>query len=322
MKIGVHAYALSVCAAVTTLAACGGGTSSFASLGNGGAPSALARSASKTETFYYTGTQQTFIVPAHVKHVTVTAMGAGTPAAHGGLAAATIAVKPGERLAVFVGGERKGSTGGYNGGGYGGTYQCPTCTLIADGGAGASDVRQGGAKPNDRVLVAGGAGGKGGKGQYHGGLGGTGGGLSAMRGRHGVSSGSGHPKVFGGGGGGGTGGTQSRGGVGGAGGQGSYSGGAGGQGALGDGGIGGPSADASGYLGGGGGGGGGGYYGGGGGGSGGNVTGRNPASGDAAGVGSGGGGGGGSSFVESSATSVTMLKGGGSAGSGEVIISW
>src|SRR5580658_2822093 len=193
----------------------------------------------KSETFYYTGAQQTFIVPADVKHVTITAMGAGTPSAHGGLVAATIAVKPGEPLAIFVGGERKGSTGGYNGGGYGGTYQCPTCTLIADGGAGASDVRQGGTALNDRVLVAGGAGGKGGKGQYHGGLGGIGGGLTGKRGRHGVSSSTGHPKVFGGGGGGGTGGTQTEGGAGGAGGQGSYFGGPGEQGALGEGGVGG-----------------------------------------------------------------------------------
>jgi hypothetical protein len=113
MKIGVHGYALSVCAAAAMLAACGGGTSSFASLGNGGAPSALVHAASKTKTFYYTGAQQTFIVPAHVKHVTVTAMGAGTPTARGSLVAATIAVKPGEPLAVFVGGEREGSAGGY-----------------------------------------------------------------------------------------------------------------------------------------------------------------------------------------------------------------
>jgi hypothetical protein len=129
-------YALSACAVVAILTGCGGQPP----LRNGGVPSALVRAPSKTQTFYYTGAQQTFIVPAHVKHVTVTAMGAGTPSAHGGLVAATIAVKPGEPLAVFVGGERKGSTGGYNGGGYGGTYQCPTCTLIADGGAGASDA--------------------------------------------------------------------------------------------------------------------------------------------------------------------------------------
>ena len=102
------------------LAGCGGGTSSFASPGNGGAPAALVPAGSKTETFHYTGKKQTFIVPAHVKHVTVTVMGGGTPSAHGGLVAATIAVKPGEPLAVFVGGKRKGSAGGYNGGGDGG----------------------------------------------------------------------------------------------------------------------------------------------------------------------------------------------------------
>ena len=320
--------ALGFCATLAMLAGCGGGVSSLASPRSGDIPAvlapadALAHAGKKIQTFVYTGTKQNFIVPFGVKRITVTAMGAGRPSAHGGLVGATIAVNPGESLAVFVGGKPKGSTGGYNGGGSGGTYECPTC-LQAGGGAGASDVRQGGSALNDRVLVAGGAGGKGGKGHYHGGLGGIGGGLSGMRGRHGVSYYDGRGNKAGGGGG-GTGGRQSKGGVGGTGGTitggSSGVGGLSGQdGSLGIGGAGGAAADASCYLGGGGGGGGGGYYGGGGGGSGANFTCGSSAGGDS---GSGGGGGGGSSFAGASATGVTMLKGGGNASNGEIIISW
>ena len=328
MKVSDFRYTLNLYAAVAMLAGCGAGVSSLASPGGGGIPvvlapaNALAHAGKKSQTFVYTGRQQNFIVPFGVKRITVTAMGAGRPSAHGGLVAATIGVKPGESLAVFVGGKPKGSTGGYNGGGNGGTYECPTC-LQAGGGAGASDVRQGGSALSYRVLVAGGAGGKGGKGHYHGGLGGIGGGLTGMRGRHGVSYYNGRGKEAGGGGG-GTGGRQSKAGVGGTGGMitGSSSGVgglSGADGTLGIGGAGGAAADASCYLGGGGGGGGGGYYGGGGGGSGANFNCGSSGGGDS---GSGGGGGGGSSFAEASATGVTMLKGGGNASNGEIIISW
>ena len=108
--------------------------------------------------------------------------------ARGGLAAATIAVQPGESLAIFVGGAPKGMQGGYNGGGTGGYCNLsnyPSCPLVGEGGAGASDVREGGNSVKDRVLVAGGAGGTGGKGQHHGGAGGGGGGLTGIHGHAG-----------------------------------------------------------------------------------------------------------------------------------------
>ena len=178
-------YALSAGVAVALLAGCGG---SQLPIGNGGVPSALVPAASKTETFHYTGKKQTFIVPPGVTRIRVKAMGAGTMSARGGLAAATIAVQPGESLAIFVGGAPKGMQGGYNGGGTGGYCNLsnyPSCPLVGEGGAGASDVREGGNSVKNRVLVAGGAGGTGGKGQHHGGAGGGGGGLTGIHGHAG-----------------------------------------------------------------------------------------------------------------------------------------
>ena len=323
ISFALHRYAFSVSAACVLLAGCGGSQRPI------GAPDATPQTANtKSETFYYTGEQQSFIVPSGVKRITVTAMGAGTPSAHGGLVAAKIAVQPGESLAIFVGGAPKGMQGGYNGGGTGGYCNLsnyPSCPLVGEGGAGASDVREGGNSVKNRVLVAGGAGGTGGKGQHHGGVGGGGGGLTGIHGHAGkgcfIAS---HDATVGGGGGGG-GGKQTKGGIGGKGGTTSNEnvvvpGVKGAKGTLAIGGTGASNAYGDLLAGGAGGGGGGGYYGGGGGGSG--ASGCSPPPCYGAGVGSGGGGGGGSSFVETSAKNVTMLKGGGSAGSGEVIISW
>jgi hypothetical protein len=143
----------------------------------GGAASAEAT----TQTFTYTGGEQTFTVPAGVLSVHVLAIGAaggnaspnpgGTPRGGAGGAAAKVsgelAVTPGELLYVEVGGRggegpanTRGfnlSPGGFNGGGSGG-----------GGGGGASDVRTspraaGLSSPFDdpRLVVAGGGGGGG-----------------------------------------------------------------------------------------------------------------------------------------------------------------
>ena len=175
-----------VCATASLLTGCGGGALSAPSL----TPTA---SSSGSQTFNYKGRKQVFHVPAGVKRVTITADGAsgsinygsgsggGGGAGDGGLVEATISVTPGEKLAVFVGGEGftysssgSGSCsgsgsggGGYNGGGNG------QCTYGGAGG-GASDVRQHGDGLKDRVIVAGGGGGGGGT--YYGyGTGGAGG---------------------------------------------------------------------------------------------------------------------------------------------------
>jgi hypothetical protein len=275
------------------------------------------------QTFKYTGTEQDFRIPNGVAQITVVARGAGTPSGYqpsgpyftgsnGGLVQATLSVKPGERLAVFVGGQgqlgagRAGGAGGFNGGGAGGVGVA--YTFFSDGGcggAGASDVRVGGDRLKNRVIVAGGGGGPGiGGGFYGGGAGGSGGGKIGGPGGSGYP---GNPSGFGG-----LGGTQTAGGAGGQGGDrsGFPPGVPGDPGTLGRGGLGGGNSDLDA---GGGGGGGGGYYGGGGGGSG------TPST---SGVGGGGGGGGGSSFVEHGATHVKNVQSGGNVGNGKVVITW
>jgi hypothetical protein len=203
--------------------------------------------------FNFTGAVQTWIVPAGVTSITVDARGgqgggnasdSTVVGGYGGRVQTTIDVTPGETLTIYVGGRggnlippNTGGPGGFNGGGTGGTDNVDGNGPSA-GGAGASDVRQGGNDLTHRVVVAGGGGGAEG---YEDGNGGNGGGLI---GAAGGSSGFSSP---------GGGGTQSIGGTGG------DSGGASGE--LGQGGVGGDGNRA-------GGGGGGGYYGGGGGGGG------------------------------------------------------
>jgi hypothetical protein len=244
------------------------------------------------KTYSYAGKEQWFTVPAGMKKLTVIAVGArgggiSDAQAFGGRIWAIVPVTPGEKLAVFVGGQGSRAHGGFNGGGVGATG--PSCCQ-GYGGGGASDVRQAGDRLQDRIVVAGGAGGEEAFGDpSYGGIGGKGGGSVGEAGSDGYVGGSWA------GGFGGAGGSQRAGGDGGRGGgyssSGSYYGGdPGGEGSLGLGGTGGDGGGGQSYVGGGGGGGGGGYYGGGGGGGGGGY-----------GGGPGGGGGGGSSFIESSA---------------------
>ncbi len=257
---------------------------------------------SESQTFYYTGAEQSFKVPSGVTSINVVADGAAGASyepqkvALGGRTQAAIPVTSDETLYVFVGGQGSTGSGGFNGGGgvpSGGGY----------GGGGASDVRQGGHASSDRILIAGAGGGSGDLYKHGGAGGGTtgkkGGGGTPMR----------HYMVGGGGGGG----NQSQGGSGGTGGY--YSGHSGSSGALGAGGTGGQNGSYSSQSRGNGGGGGGGYYGGGGGGGGGSET-CGPAF-------PGGGGGGGSSYVESSATGVKMHQGWKhDIGNGQIVFSW
>jgi hypothetical protein len=231
-----------------------------------------------TQTFNYTGGEQTFTVPAGVTSVEVTAVGGhgGSATASGGAAAQVtgkLSVTPGETLYVEVGGNGQNGSpnggglagGGFNGGAPGGA-----------GGGGASDVRtsprSNGLSPDDRLIVAAGGGGSGQSGSCLGGAGGA----AEQEGEKGDGCGNN----------GGGPGTQTTGGIGGGGGCGE-----GQSGALGLGGEGGGDGfngttcnlDT-------GGGGGGGLYGGGGG--------------CGASLNSSGGGGGGSSLVPSGGTSV------------------
>jgi hypothetical protein len=305
-------YALFGCLAAAMLSGCGG----FASSSAVPQTSALGMRLPYHHTFTYTGARQSFKVPKGVTRIAVVARGGAgggivyykwNRSGRAGRVHAVISVSPGEILYVFVGGagfEDNGMLfGGFNGGGNPGL-----CCEGGFGGGGASDVRQGGAKLSDRILVAGGGGGMGGYDQG-GGAGGQGGGSEGGTGGDGLySSGSG---------GGGGGGTQSAGGSGGTGEKGYGAGGPGESGKRGVGGNGGIAGNVtSESAGGGGGGGGGGYYGGGGGGGG--------IGGGGGGGGSpGGGGGGGSSYIEPSAVKFHTWPGWRKAtGNGLVVFSW
>ncbi|MCO5950471.1 cadherin-like beta sandwich domain-containing protein, partial [Mucilaginibacter flavidus] len=127
-----------------------------------------------TAVFNYTGSVQTFTVPAGVTSLQVDASGGrggkgsdqgGGVRASGGRVQATMAVTPGQVLSIYVGGagsdfqyghtDNQPTPGGFNGGGsapYG--YQSG-----AGGGGGATDIRINGLSLSNRVLVAGGGGG-------------------------------------------------------------------------------------------------------------------------------------------------------------------
>ncbi len=112
-----------------------------------------------SQNFNYTGSQQTFVVPAGITELNIRAAGAsgGSTGSSGGTGAnieSSIPVTPGETLYIYVGGTTATNTGGWNGGGNGNS-------ATTRGGGGASDIRRGGNALADRVVVAGGGGGRG-----------------------------------------------------------------------------------------------------------------------------------------------------------------
>lgn len=287
----------------------------FTTDGGANVRATVAWSAGGSETFGYTGVEQTFIVPDGVSLIEVellggqggdgTLFGTGTEGigGAGGRVKGTLAVTPGETLWVRAGGAgvdgvyNVRAAGGWNGGGVGGNV---AATYAGGGGAGASDIRQGGnANANRKAVAAGGGGGgadNGGTGVSSGGDGG------AATGEAGLPGGSDGGTSTGGGGGG----TATAGGAGG--GAGGTNGFAGAAGSLATGGAGGDSRQVSGGYG-SGGGGGAGYYGGGGGGGGGDG-------------GQGGGGGGGGGNYTGGLASIVADERGVRTGPGEVVISW
>lgn len=295
-------FALIIGVAGALLSACGGGSSVPASADN---RFSGATGPKHHQTFTYTGTKQTFIVPAGVTRLTVVARGAegvgysspGSSCAPGfpGRVYAVIRVRPMDRLAVFVGGRS-----GFNGGGAGG-FDGSGTGRGSDGGD-ASDVRHGGDALKNRIIVAAGGGGDGNSYYYCYASGGDGGGLDGDPG-------------YGDGGGGAT---QTQGGAGSRGNGNGQSGGNGALGIGGNGGNGGAPSSASRCPGLAGGGGGGGYYGGGGGGGAGSgsTNGYCESSSEA--------GGGGSSYVEPSAITSHMWTGwrGTGNGNGQIIFFW
>jgi hypothetical protein len=149
----------------------------------GVSPAAAHSHPARTVTFHYdgidgvVGTPQIWVVPPEVFDAMFRvygAQGGSVPGAGlsglglgglGGEVRATLAVRPGEILAINVGGRPIGVfgfVGGWNGGGAAGFSS--QVTFDGAGGGGASDVRR---KPfglSDRLLVAGGGGGGGGAG--------------------------------------------------------------------------------------------------------------------------------------------------------------
>jgi len=128
------------------------------------------------QTFNYTGSSQTFTVPAGVTSINVDLAGGGggynsqgnqvnygqhVPGL-GGRITGTLAVTPGQVYTIFVGnkggdgGNYVAGAGGYNGGGSGNTYYG---SYNGGGGGGATDIRFGGVALANRVFVAGGGGG-------------------------------------------------------------------------------------------------------------------------------------------------------------------
>lgn len=136
-------------------------------------------SGTQSDTFQYTGTQQTFVVPPGITSVTIKTWGAQGGANwvnntnFGGYVAADYAVTPGTTLYVYVGGQATSTVGGFNGGGSG--------EGAGKGGGGGSDVRIGGTTYADRIVCAGGGGGAGYWSNLHV-VGGQGGGLTGGNG--------------------------------------------------------------------------------------------------------------------------------------------
>ncbi|MGZ3920271.1 MAG: glycine-rich protein [Bacteroidia bacterium] len=148
--------------------------SSCSAIVNYGAPVVTNNCSTSSYTFNYTGSTQTFVVPAGVTAITIETWGAQGGANwvnntnYGGYAKGTFSATPGQTLAIYVGSQATGTPGGYNGGGNG--------EGAGQGGGGASDVRTGAFTLNDRIIVAGGGGGAGYWSSLHV-VGGVGGGL-------------------------------------------------------------------------------------------------------------------------------------------------
>jgi Glycine rich protein len=111
------------------------------------AAAAPAAAQADTVTFSYTGGEQVFVVPAGVTSLEVTVLGARgaslgpTAGGRGDLVSGTLAVSPGQRLYVEVGGVGAVSGGGFNGGGAGGQDSGTDPRTKGGGGGGATDVR-------------------------------------------------------------------------------------------------------------------------------------------------------------------------------------
>lgn len=160
-----------------------------------------------SQTFNLTGGWQKFVVPAKVKSINVTALGAGSSTQRGGTGHGVLTVTPGDELWIAVGGHghvhsgAQGGRGGWPNGGDGGDAHN---AQGGDGGAGGTVIRRG-SNTGPVMLCIAGAGGTSGDG----GDGGLGGDLTGQPGARGNISGAPNDAGFA------TGGNQNQGGNGG-----------------------------------------------------------------------------------------------------------
>ncbi|MCD4656513.1 MAG: choice-of-anchor D domain-containing protein, partial [Planctomycetes bacterium] len=126
-----------------------------------------------TRTYQFTGSPRQFTIPVGVVAIKTELWGASGGSTHpnyhstipgkGGYVSGVFYVTPGETLEIYVGGKGEdgvfgaGGLGGWNGGGFGGTYAGPQ--QFGGGGGGATDIRRGGNTLYDRIIVAGAGGG-------------------------------------------------------------------------------------------------------------------------------------------------------------------
>ena len=137
---------------------------------------------SGSQTFTYTGSQQTFSVPTGVSSITIKTWGAQggsggyysnssycSTGGKGGYSTGILSVSSGNTVYIYVGGQGEGysscgtqmqNTGAKDGGWNGGGGNSVT-GAGGTGGGGASDVRYGGTGTSNRKIVAGGGGGGG-----------------------------------------------------------------------------------------------------------------------------------------------------------------
>ena len=150
---------------------------------------------SQSVNFLYTGAVQTWVVPACVYNITITAAGAkggGSTAGNGAVITGTVAVTPGQILNIYVGGMgiQGNNSGGWNGGGTG--RSASNLAWYSGGGGGASDVRVAPYAMVNRIIVGGGGGGR------------NGGSFTVLGGASNCNNGGAGNSPFGTGGGGGT----------------------------------------------------------------------------------------------------------------------
>ena len=175
-----------------------------------------------TQTFNYTGSGQTFTIPATVTNITVTLTGgsggnggndagrSGGAGSTAGRVTGTLAVTPGEVLTLFIGGaggngsDGRGASGGWSGasggaplggaGGSGGNSGTKSFSSSGSGGGGGGATwlyrSTNTANTNNILAVAGGGGGGGGAGGSSGGASYTGGYVSGTYGYNGLNRGS------------------------------------------------------------------------------------------------------------------------------------